>query len=128
MKAQTAILAQHSATSPRPRPCPECGHAGPHQNLGDGWAECSNYYRTRIDEHRWTVCGATWQYAVTTSPGDPLTERVIDLLDDTDIGITDTRIGGSVLTWDSTLAIAQRVATDRTLAALIREQSTGTAA
>ncbi|MBV9010652.1 MAG: hypothetical protein JO272_01155 [Pseudonocardiales bacterium] len=103
--------------------CPECGYPGAHRLLGRGWLECGNYYRTRVDEHTWLLCGATWRLPVCRRGFDEVTERVIDLLDQhDDVAVADTRCGGAVLTWETTLDLARYIAADPQLAALIRQR------
>ena len=125
MKAHTATRPQHTAT---PATCPDCGRPGPHHALADGWVECGNHYRTRIDEHRWTVCGATWRLPVKFAPEDTLTERVITILDETDIAVVDASDGETLLTWECTVDLARAIAADPVLADLIRRQELGGAA
>src|SRR5690349_3684936 len=108
MKPHTVSQAQHNATWPTPNRntrsvCPDCGHPGPHWNLGRGWLECANDYRTRITRNTWRPCGATWQLPLPIRPEDPTTERVVEILDrHTDIGVIDARDGGTVLDWETT--------------------------
>jgi hypothetical protein len=129
MKAQTATSPQHTANISRSQAdCPQCGHPGPHQVIDDRWIECGRTPTKRAG--RWIGgCGATWRTSFddVVLPHDDAIERVVDLVDASEISVVDTP-QGLILTWDSALSLARRLASDPQLAALIRQQELGGAA
>ncbi len=130
MKAQTVNKTQHTANIARSRAnCPQCGHPGPHQVIDDRWIECGRT-PTKHAAGTWAGgCGATWRIAFddVVLPNDDAIGRVVDLIDASEISVVDTP-HGLILTWDSALSLARRVATDQQLATLIRQQELGGAA
>lgn len=103
---------------PQPTPCPDCQHPGPHILLDARFVECAN----RFVEcgNQWLPCGRSWELPTPVNPADDATERVITLLDTCeDLAVVDTNDGRLLLTWDTTLDLARRIAEDSELRARI---------